>query len=241
MARWRFCLVLAASLSTVALQISPARAQREDDARVFVDKATAAYGLGHYAAAAENFEKAFEARPDPALLYNAAQSHRLAGNKQRALELYESYVRMYGKKEKRTEIEARIRELKQAIERDKAVATSPPVTTEPVPAVPEARAAAAPSPPPAVASTAPEASAAPVVAPPPPPPPAAPAPVEPNAAPVLVTRPEPTPDHERSLASRPWFWVVVGVGAAVVAASAIFLATRGAGSATPTIGTVPGN
>ena len=55
-----------------------------DDARSYLDKATSAYGLGRYAVAAENFEKAYELKPDLALLYNAAQSHRLAGNKQRA-------------------------------------------------------------------------------------------------------------------------------------------------------------
>ena len=109
------------------------RAQAQNDAPSFLDRATGAYGLGHYAVAAENFEKAYEARPEPPLLFNAAEAHRLAGNKQRALELYESYLRMYGKKGKRAEIAARIRDLKQAIEQDTKGASTPPVTTEPLP------------------------------------------------------------------------------------------------------------
>ena len=49
------------------------------DARRVYDEATAAFGLGRYAEAAEKYEAAFSLRPDPALLYNAAQSYRLGG------------------------------------------------------------------------------------------------------------------------------------------------------------------
>ena len=59
--------------------------------RDYLDKATAAFAFNRYAVAAENYEKAFELKPDPAVLYNAAQAHRLAGNKERALDLYQSY------------------------------------------------------------------------------------------------------------------------------------------------------
>ena len=65
------------------------------DARELYGEAMAAFGLGHYAAAAEKYEAAFSLRPDPALLYNAAQSYRLAGNKPRALELYRNCLRLY--------------------------------------------------------------------------------------------------------------------------------------------------
>src|SRR6185437_15135045 len=127
-------------LSGLALE-GRARAQAEnvEEARAYVNKATAAYALNHYAVAAENFEKAFELKPDPALLYNAAQSYRLAGNKERALELYESYVRVYGgnKKDMRPDVEGHIKQLKEAIERDKAAATSPPTNTVPMGAGPE--------------------------------------------------------------------------------------------------------
>jgi hypothetical protein len=86
-----------------------------DEARALNDKATAAFALGRFSEAAEQFEKAFELKPDAALLYNAAQAHRLAGNKERALALYQSYRRVYGHGDKRAEVEARVRELKEAI------------------------------------------------------------------------------------------------------------------------------
>src|SRR5262249_11828042 len=104
---------------------------QSEEVRSYLDKATAAFALNHFAVAAENYEKAFELKPDPTVLYNAAQAHRLAGNKERALELYQSYLRMYGS-EKRAEVEKHIENLKQAIEKDHAVATSPPTGTAPV-------------------------------------------------------------------------------------------------------------
>src|SRR4029079_2419550 len=55
----------------------------DKDASRLYQEATSAFGLGHYAEAAEKYEGAFSLRPDPALLYNAAQSYRLAGIKTR--------------------------------------------------------------------------------------------------------------------------------------------------------------
>src|SRR4029077_11792612 len=108
----------------VALPTAPARA---DEASVYQQKATAAFALGEYKEAAEDFERAFKLHPDPALLYNAAQAHRLGGNKERALTLYENYLRVYGKKNGRAEeVQKHVDDLKLAIEHDKAAGTSPP-------------------------------------------------------------------------------------------------------------------
>jgi len=130
--------VLAVAL-VAGLPANVARAAGDsEEARAFFDKATASFALGHYPVAAENFEKAFELKPDPALLYNAAQAHRLAGNKERALVLYQNYLRLYSKAGKRAEVEARVEELKKAIERDREVATSPPTGTMPSSSLPGA-------------------------------------------------------------------------------------------------------
>ena len=75
---------------------------------------------------AELFEKVFELKQDPAVLYDAAQSHRLAGNKQKALVLYQNYLRMFGERQNRTVVEKRIAELKVAIEAEKVASTNPP-------------------------------------------------------------------------------------------------------------------
>src|SRR5215831_10307221 len=112
MAPWALRLVVVMCLLMTGLYPGAAAADDASEARTYVDKATASYALGHYAAAAENFEKAFELKPDPALLYNAAQAHRLAGNKERALTLYQSYLRVYGRDTLAASIDARIDELK---------------------------------------------------------------------------------------------------------------------------------
>ena len=86
---------LAVTLLALAVSGRPAIAAEPSAARRAYDEATAAFGLGHYQEAAEKYETAFSLRPDPALLYNAAQAYRLAGNRPRALELYRNYLRLY--------------------------------------------------------------------------------------------------------------------------------------------------
>ena len=200
-----------------------ARTEKAEEAREYLDKATAAFALNRYAVAAENYEKSFELKPDAAVLYNAAQAYRLAGNKERALDLYQSYLRMYGD-DKRAEIEKHIQNLKQAIEKDHAVATSPPTGTAPVGVAPAGSGAAA-------GST--------MVAAPPPSVPGAPPPAQP--APVLVAQPAPASDQS-SVVSKPWFWIAVGgVVAAAVVTSILVAGRRDPSDPTSTITPVDGN
>jgi len=212
-----------------------ARTEKAEEAREYLDKATAAFALNRYAVAAENYEKSFELKPDAAVLYNAAQAYRLAGNKERALDLYQSYLRMYGD-DKRAEIEKHIQNLKQAIEKDHAVATSPPTGTAPVGVAPAGSGAAAGStmvtpPPPAAGST--------MVAAPPPSVPGPPPPAQP--APVLVAQPAPASDQS-SVVSKPWFWIAVGgVVAAAVVTSILVAGRRDPSDPTSTITPVDGN
>jgi hypothetical protein len=97
-------------------------ASPSSEARAYHEKAKSAFALEKYAQAAEYFERAFELKADPAILYNAALSHRLAGNKDRALALYQNYLRVFGHVGKWTEVEARVAELKTAIAEDQALA-----------------------------------------------------------------------------------------------------------------------
>ena len=213
-----------------------ARTEKAEEAREYLDKATAAFALNRYAVAAENYEKSFELKPDAAVHYNAAQAYRLAGNKERALDLYQSYLRMYGD-DKRAEIEKHIQNLKQAIEKDHAVATSPPTGTAPVGVAPAAGSGAAAgstmvaTPPPAAGST--------MVAAPPPPLVPAPPPAQP--APVLVAQPAAASD-QGSVVSKPWFWIAVGgVVAAAVVTSILVAGRRDPSDPTSTITPVDGN
>jgi tetratricopeptide (TPR) repeat protein len=138
-----------------------AKSFADEDAKSLFDKGTAAFALGNYNEAAEDYERAFKLKPDPALLYNAAQAHRLAGNKTRALQLYQSYSRVYGKGiSNRSEVEQRIAELKAAIENDQRVSNAPPTEPAPLAGHPE------PAPPPSTTSE-PAAPALTASAPPP--------------------------------------------------------------------------
>jgi len=236
-----------------------AAADNVDEARAYVEKATAAYALNKYAAAAENFEKAFELKPDPALLYNAAQSYRLAGNKERALALYESYLRVYPKEKKRSEIEAHIKQLRTAIEHDREAANSPPFTTDPVTmGGGDSRKAPPPAPPPSqvLVKPIPPAPIAPPPLPPAPvtpiasatePPPASSAP--PAALPpastaspaVVLTQGASDNQAKEPLTHKTWFWVAVGGGVVAAAVVVILLASGGSNPASASLGRVSGN
>jgi tetratricopeptide (TPR) repeat protein len=224
-------------LSCLALE-GRARADNVEEARAFVNKATAAYALNHYAVAAENFEKAFELKADPALLYNAAQAYRLAGNKERALELYESYVRVYtGRKDARPDIDGHIRQLKEAIERDKAAATSPPITTVPMGSAPsEGREPPATTPPPVtpIAPAAASTAAPGAIAPPP-------ASAGTASAPVVLTRSAEQPGTSDSVTKKTWFWVAIGGGVAAAVIVALVIGLSGTSPASASIGKVNGN
>jgi tetratricopeptide (TPR) repeat protein len=114
-----------------------ARADAEPTARELFDQGTAAYALGHFQEAAELYEKAFTLKHDPALLYNAAQAHRQAGNKKRALLLYENYARIYGNKAgNRDEVLKLAAALRRSIAADETAISAPPntpVTPPPAP------------------------------------------------------------------------------------------------------------
>ena len=128
-------------LALVVLLVSgPAEADGKTaaDARRLYDEATAAFGLGRYGEAAEKYEAAFEVRPDPALLYNAAQAYRLGGNKPRALELYRNYIRLYPTRPNTPDARNHITALTKALddERAAAAAPAPPAAPEPAPEPP---------------------------------------------------------------------------------------------------------
>jgi tetratricopeptide (TPR) repeat protein len=171
-------------------------ARADGDAEQALEQATGAFALGQFSEAAEAYERAFRLHPEAALLYNAAQSHRLAGEKARALELYRNYVRVYRRGANRTEASRHIELLEKQLDDERA------------------RAAAMPAPiaPPAAANT-PERPPLNLAA-------ASPQPAPKTLPPAfLQTRPEAT-DVQRPLLGRPWFWVAVG-GVALAAAGVI--------------------
>ena len=199
-------VVLVAALMLALARSAGAAEEKKTEARRLYDEATAAFGVGNYAEAAEKYEASFKMHPDAALLYNAAQAYRMAGNQPRALQLYRNFVRLYGDNP-RTE-DAR----NHAAALEKAIATGKPAAVAPPPAgttAPPAELAPTPTPPPGVSLD-------------------APAP-QPGQQATLIEQPAaPSGNADEaspSLVRRPWFWVVVG--AAVVGGTvAILVATR---------------
>jgi tetratricopeptide (TPR) repeat protein len=106
---WVGALVLVTGASRSAAQPP----QDSEVARVHYEKATAAYALGNFTEAAVSYERAFELKPDPALLYNAAQAHRRGGNRPRAMELYRSLLQVFPRAENRDLAERHLRELER--------------------------------------------------------------------------------------------------------------------------------
>jgi tetratricopeptide (TPR) repeat protein len=134
----RLILTLIA-LGALAASAAPAAAQEDTAAaREHFLKGKAFYDLGKYNEAVTEYEKAYEAKADPALLYNLAQSHRLAGNPEQALHFYRTYLRYVPKAPNRAEIEGRIAALEKQIGQKPSTATGqtpPGPTPQPQPPV----------------------------------------------------------------------------------------------------------
>jgi tetratricopeptide (TPR) repeat protein len=184
--------------------------QPSDVATAHVRKATAAYNLGKYDDAAKEYEAAYEQTLDPNLLFNLGQTCRLAGNREKALTAYRSFIRSAPDSPQRPLAESKIREL----ERQRS---TPPPAPEPVPAAEPAAPAAASAATPALPA------AAPVVPPSTEPPslPSAPAPAPsatetPSNLVAAPVAPEPAPSTPFY---KGWpFWTAVG---AVVAGAVV--------------------
>ena len=110
------------------LLLASATAVGEDDAKAHYQKATAHFAVGEYHDAAIEYEEAFKLKQDPAILFNAAQSFRLAGDNQKALLLYNNIIKLYPSTQYAKDSKERIEKLSQA-------ATAPPSPT-PAPVTP---------------------------------------------------------------------------------------------------------
>ncbi|MES1164635.1 MAG: hypothetical protein ABUR63_02665 [Verrucomicrobiota bacterium] len=249
----RFLVVVFLAMGVAVVPLRSAVAEKQD-ARKHYDRATSAFGLGRYAEAAVEYESAFRLRPDPALLYNCAQSYRLSGNKARALELYRNYLRLYGGAPNAEDARKHVTDLELEIAATRAVGGHPAVPAATAPPPPPPPLPPTPPPPPTLA-----AAPAPAPVPDTPPPAAAQPPVSSPPAVAYAPSPAPSPDvhvgviatpdsapapqdegEHRSLLSRPWFWGVVG--AVVVAGTVgIILASSGARDPKAGLGIVAGN
>jgi tetratricopeptide (TPR) repeat protein len=129
---------LAVLVAALALGAPAARAgaaeppdEKTAQAKALSQEANALYAVGDFAQAAEKYQSAYKLKPDPALLYNAAQSSRMAGNNEKALLLYKNYAMFYPNARNITNVELQITKLQEAISAQHKAQTQPPTTTEP--------------------------------------------------------------------------------------------------------------
>ncbi len=246
---WVACVVAVLSQGLVIAPVGAAPVERQD-ARKHYDEATSAFGLGRYADAAAEYEAAFRLRPDPALLYNCAQSYRLAGNNVRALELYRNYVRLYGDAPNADDARKHVNDLESQIASDKAAAANGAPALAQSPRSPSVSPGNPFGP---TSSLGPgEVRGAAAVASPPPMPVPTPNPtpmtISSRSAPggALDLAPASAPSQgpidtmPRSTVYRPWLWVAIG--SAVIASTVIvLLSTRSDKDPNATLGRVSGN
>jgi hypothetical protein len=231
----------------VAAQTTDAAAE----AKQHYEEGTKAYSLGEFPRAITEFKAAYNAKAEPTLLFNIAQSYRLAGDPNQALFFYRSYLRNKPDAINRRDVERRIKELEKQIADGKGAATAVGAAgTATAPATGVAPAAppvgtpapAAASPTPTVApSAAPTGTAPPTAGPstpapvqplpsatatqPPPvttlPPPPPPAPAPAPGPTTVVAKAEDTSAEGSPFYTRWWFWTGVGVVALIGVAAAV--------------------
>jgi tetratricopeptide (TPR) repeat protein len=112
----------------------PLTEQQKAKFREHSEKGKRLFDLFKYVEAAEEYEKAYLAAPDPVMLFNIAQCHRLNNQPDEAIRFYKSYLRNAPTASNRGDVEKRIAEMeKLSEERRRTGATPPPVgpTTPP--------------------------------------------------------------------------------------------------------------
>lgn len=145
---------------------SPAYALDENAARQHFEKATDAFTRGRYDDAVREYLLAYRASNDSSLLFNVAQSHRLAGHYSSALQYYRMYLQNTPDAQDRKEVEKQIREMEKKLGGDQSTAPQklpPPEKLAPPPLKPVTPPAPEPpvAPPPTVTPTPPTPEATP--------------------------------------------------------------------------------
>ena len=175
----------------------------ENEARRHYEEGSKAFALGEFSRAVSEYRAAYNSKPDPAFLYNIAQAYRLAGDLQQALFFYRSFLSQLPATPNRSEVERRITDLSDQVQRQKQITMTPP--NSPVS--------------PAQLQSMPPAAAEPAAA--------APATEPTTTAPALVlTQPAPARAEKQPAYKKWWVWTIVGVVAVGAVTTAAVLTTR---------------
>lgn len=110
---------------------SSLRADERSEAKEHYIKGTKAFDLGAYDEAVSEYSQAYRLHDDPALLYNIAQAHRLAGHTGEAVRFYRMFLVRNPNAPNRDEVEQKISELQKLINQQKRTQNLPPDQTRP--------------------------------------------------------------------------------------------------------------
>jgi tetratricopeptide (TPR) repeat protein len=124
---------------SVAAAASPVHARADDTelAREQYRRGMKAFKAGQFEDAIDAFSRAYVGKPEPALLYNLAEAHRVLGHDQEALRAYRDYLQRAPEARNREDVEAKCAMLEEAIaKRDQAATESPKPAEAGKPAVP---------------------------------------------------------------------------------------------------------
>jgi tetratricopeptide (TPR) repeat protein len=150
------------ALGAILLLASIGRAEpSEADVDGWRAAGVAAYQQGDHRRALENFQLAYDATKDPALLYAMAQSERALGHCERAVPLFERFIRDAANDQQKDAARANIERCRTEPE----VASSAGAETPPTASSTPTEAAPTPSAPPNPSSAAREAPSSPTLAP----------------------------------------------------------------------------
>jgi tetratricopeptide (TPR) repeat protein len=186
--------VRGAALAICLALVGVARADERATAREHYFKGTKAFDLGLYEEAITEYQAAYKAKDDPALLYNIAQAHRLAGHAPEALRFYKVYLSKLPHAANRPEVEVKIAELEKLVEQQKKTTRElPPDQVKPIELTPRSEA----------------------------PPPTEPVPTpETRSPPPPAEAPPPAIDRSAGRTKKIAGFAVAGVGVALLAAGA---------------------
>src|SRR6185437_6764665 len=85
--------------------------------------------VGEFSEAAAEYEAAFKLHQDAALLFNAAQSRRLAGENAKALILYKNFTHLYPSSANMPAVREQIEKLEPVVAAEQKAKTAPPTNT----------------------------------------------------------------------------------------------------------------
>ncbi len=105
-------------VSLVALPVASAQDAETRAAKRYFERGQKAFNLGKFDDALEQYQKAYDAKPIPAILFNIGQCYRNLGDYEAAIFSFRKYLKLEPDADNRTETEEYIAELEAEQQKD---------------------------------------------------------------------------------------------------------------------------